>query len=412
MTSAEDEYGQLLLRPLDTEPPPVSTVSIAKALADGRKLRRLRRIKMYCAGTATAVALVAAAGLVIAPHAPGRERSAAPGGLSVSGDASGTGSDAPGPVAAVPTSGPLPSSCTVLPLEIPGGYTTGEVLGADPTGRYAVGTAGATDPEVIFWDNGKGIRATVPGQDPELRDVNRNGVAVGTSRDDGGYHAWIYRDGRATELAGPNNATADNIGAGGAIIGHVYEANRYYPVFWQSPQEKARPLALPAGATNAVVRDVDDNGRMVGHVETKPWLWEPSGFGHELPLPKGVQSVSEMWIRGDWVSANDADSGLGIRWNLSTDEVITTEINSTRRRNSARPINAQGWMVANDREGRPFLTAPDQSPFRLPLLSSEAPSTSEYLNYAVELSDEGRTVYGNSYDKGLKAKAAVVWRCQ
>jgi uncharacterized membrane protein len=398
MTSTDDEYGELLMRPLDHEPPQASTVSVAKALAEGRRLRRRRTIKLYCAGTATVIAMIAAGTLAVDPGwSPGGSTAAQ--------------RPAHGAPPAVAADGTLPTSCTVQPLAVPAGRAMSQVHGADPTGRYAVGMTGPVDPKVIFWDEGRPTTVDMPGNDPWLQDVNRHGVAVGTSYDDaGGFHAWLYRDGKVSELAGPHDSAADNINAAGMITGHVYQGTDLYPVFWSSPEATARALQIPPGA-HAVVRDIDDSGLMVGHVDTRPWLWQPDGTGQALPLPHGVTAVSQLWIRGDWVSGNDSDTGTGVRWNLRTGEVITTEVTSTRGMSSARPISAGGWMVANDRDRRPFLTAPGQSPLPLPLLSEERSATAEPSNYAVELSDDGRTIYGHAFDRTAKDRAAVVWRC-
>src|SRR5689334_7453376 len=56
----DEEYATLVLRALDAPPPHPSTVDIGRAVTEGRRRRRLRRLTgVLATGTAAAVVLVA-----------------------------------------------------------------------------------------------------------------------------------------------------------------------------------------------------------------------------------------------------------------------------------------------------------------------------------------------------------------
>ncbi|MEU4716555.1 hypothetical protein AB0F73_23280 [Micromonospora purpureochromogenes] len=71
-------------------------------------------------------------------------------------------------------------------------------------------------------------------------------------------------------------------------------------------------------------------------------------------------------------------------------------------------VNAQGWQVGTDKQGRAVLVA-DAEPVVLPALAGGQPTA--VSNIATTLSDDGRTVAGQS-DDATGTIQAVVWRCQ
>src|SRR5688572_9381846 len=74
---SEEEYGAVLLRPLSQDPPAPSTVDITRAITEGRRRRRARRLSGYAA--AATVTVIAMASLPTARGLLSQNATPAPG---------------------------------------------------------------------------------------------------------------------------------------------------------------------------------------------------------------------------------------------------------------------------------------------------------------------------------------------
>src|SRR6266508_2723411 len=123
---SDEEYGAVVLRPLAGEPRAPSMVDIARALADGRRRRRVRKIKVYCASTAAAVLVLAGGAALVAPRPDARPPLVAESSPAVPQPSPPTQPSAPAPTAQPSASHPAsantpsaPVSCKVERLPIP-----------------------------------------------------------------------------------------------------------------------------------------------------------------------------------------------------------------------------------------------------------------------------------------------------
>jgi uncharacterized membrane protein len=395
-----------LLQSLDDEPHTPSTVDISRAIAVGRR-RRIRRRVGYAgaaAVTALAVAGVSVAGGLIS-HAPPL--------------AAATG--APRATAPAP-----PTGCTLNRLPAPDNAPMALVSGADRTGRYIVGRSypKAGGYQAVIWHDGNGQNVMLPGDlEESLQDVNSTGTAVGWSYAGGGGAdtgpvPYVYYDGKVSKLPGVRRGSAYAINDAGAIAG---DDNGHAALVWPSPTAKPTRLPVPAGTSKAVAIDIDEDGTTVGTIDNgRPYVWFPDGTHRELPMPSldGKQAATAVVfsIRNGWATGVATD-GLGrkgtktkgvktgaVRWNVRTGEVgvfggLAMGANAT---------NPQGWQVGTDEQGRAVLLA-GAATVVLPDLASHQPGG--LSNIAATLSDDGRTIAGQS-DDATGTIQAVVWRCK
>ena len=422
-----------LLQSLDDEPRTPSTVDIRRAITAGRR-RQARRGAGY-AGAATVTALAVggasfAGGLVThtAPHpaATGTPRTSASAVPKPQYTIPGTaGWSAP---AATP-----PTSCKLSRLPAPGNAPMALVAGADPAGRYIVGRSypKAGGYQAVIWHDGKGQNVLLPGDlEENLTDVNSAGTAVGwsfagTSDADTGPVPYVYRDGKVSKLPGVKRGSAYAINDAGAIVGD----DGRWALVWPSATAKPIRLPVPAGTSGAGARDIDEDGTTVGAINNqpgaaldneRPYVWFPDGTHRELPLPsidgKPAATGYVASIRNGWATGA-ATTGFGrkgaslkdtkvvpVRWNVRTGEVRVIGALNAR----AGSVNAQGWAVGTDQRERAVLVA-GATPVLLPALVNQKPNG--VSNIASTLSDDGRTVAGQS-DDATGTIQAVVWHCQ
>lgn len=403
----DDQYGVALLRPLQDEPRAASRVDLARAVRDGRRLRGRSRL-LRRAGALIATAAVGAAGVVVA---------------TATGDS------------------PFPQSgCVVRQLPLAGGLTWVNAPAADPTGRFVVASGwlpggqtlapsagGRSEPgtdRVIRWNDGRPTVIVPPGGRGGATDVNSAGTVVGVAERDGPTVSWVYRNGRVDLLPGTGWVSAVN--AAGVMAG----SSEGRPALWLSPTQRPTVLPLPPGAFGGDARDIDDDGTVVGVVwnegysERRPYVWLPDGPHRQLPMPAvtGADGVATQ-VRNGWVAGGPMDvPGRGpgfvrtapalVRWHLSSGTVdVSPDV-------TRGVINARGWVAGLNQVGDvpnvewqytrvirdgtvtvlPALTPPDPlQPVR------DEPG-------AVMLSDDGRTVVGQSRDRDGRA-VPVVWRC-
>src|SRR5437763_4052510 len=208
----DEEYATVVLRRLDGPPPDTSTVDIGRAVTEGRRRRRIRRLTgLLSAGTATAVVLVAV------PVAAGALRPSGPlpGLVTMDGSGLPTGTAA---VAAQPP--PAPPARTIARLPVPQGEVS-PVTGGDPTGRYLVGRSYPDDTggrPLLMWHDGVVRQIDVPGDDQAFSDVTSTGDAVGATFIVGRSTGLAYLNGKLHQLAG-TDSEARAINAQGGVVG-------------------------------------------------------------------------------------------------------------------------------------------------------------------------------------------------
>jgi hypothetical protein len=436
-----------LLKSLDDQPRTPSTVDVRRAIATGR--RRVARRGAGYAGAAAATA-VAVAGASIAGgligHGPSRGPShAAATGAPKTGSATAAPAKRtytiPGTAGWTAPAATAPTSCALSKLTAPANAPMALVAGADPAGRYIVGRSYPKGGgyQAVLWHDGAGRNVMLPGDlEEQLTGVNSAGTAVGwsytgTTEADTGAVPYVYRDGHVSKLPGVRRGSAYAINDAGAIAG--VDDDRHAAVVWPSATAKPILLPVPAGTKEATTRDIDEDGTTVGNIDhALPYVWFPDGTHRELPLPdidgKPAGTAQVFSVRNGWatgVATKDAGStgakdpaagtaagkaagkarGTGavpVRWNLRTGEVSVTGV----LRFPASAVNAQGWQIGTDKQGRAVLVTgtgtvvlPDVATHTADGLST-IPST---------VSDDGRTIAGQS-DDATGTIQAVVWRCR
>jgi uncharacterized membrane protein len=421
-----DDDAAVLLRSLDCDPRTPSTIDIERAVRDGR--RRARRRRAAQAGSAVvAAALVIAGGGVAIAVRTGSLDTAIPDTSTTNTGASSAGSPsaAPSSTRAQPPAPAAPTRCALSLLPIPDGVRMALVSGADPTGRLIVGRSylSGGGHQILLWRDSKAHKVPLDGDDPVLNDINTAGVAVGGTfrATPGGGEENIRQvpvaylaNGSLVNLAGVTDGTAHAINEAGTIVG---ESARQ-PVRWASPQSAAEQLPLPAGASVGEAWGIDEDGTIVGFVESalhgeRPYVWFADGTHRALPIPTGAerpsndrrQSVRAYDIRNGWatgIAGLSSETGA-VRWNVHTGEVRVFPEFLIR----ASMANAHGWQVGTDRQGRAILLSPAGTVL-LPDLSRHEPGN--LRNIATTVSDDGRTIGGQSDDTNDVIRA-VVWRC-
>lgn len=388
----DEEYGNVLLRPLAGEPRTPSTVDVTRALAEGRRRRLRRRLLAYASSGLTALVLVTALTLTLTLGGlrDGAPRPVPPEtGVSVRPPTS----DSPAPRL----------TCSVTRLVLPpesGAPST--VTGGSPNGRYLVGTSNRPDPAFWIWDSTTvANRVALKGRGAGLADVNDSGVAVGVEEGvDGVVVPVVVEGGKVVRLStGAGIAVAIN--NAGVILG----ADSDGPVLWRSATGgKARLTTPDAGAG---VFDIDDAGTVYGSVGGRPYVWDSaSGSGGFVSLPPAVERALDGYrMRAGWL-VNRAPGGTSgdhaLRMNVATREV--TEVKELAGRPTA--VAANGWLAGYDRADRPVLVTPS-GPAVLPGLGV----TSTAVAIPKTISDDGRTIGGEAPAGDSTANTAVVWRC-
>ena len=431
-----------LLRSLEDEPRTPSTVDVRRAIADGRRRRRLRRgIGYTSAAAVTALAVTGASFAASGLSTKTPQNAAATGGAAASSAPKGqyTIPGTPGWKAPVATA---PTTCSLIQLPTPDNVPMALVSSGDPTGHYFVGRSYPKGGyQAVIWHDDKAEKVLLPGDDEEsLTDVNSSGVAVGWSfqghtEEDTVQVPYVYRDGQVSKLPGVKRGEARAINEAGAIVG----TDDSDALVW--PSATAKPIRLPVAAgsmqsastgktgarpqVTAVV--IDEDGTVVGNIGTsRPYVWFADGTHRELPLPtldgKPAASGRVFGIRNGWAFgvADSVSGGAGdpkaagaaakargqlqaVLWNVHTGEVNAVDDFQT----GADAVNAQGWQVGINKQGRAALVTGTAAQVVLPELANHEPLST----IANTISDDGRTIGGQSDDANGTIRA-VVWRCQ
>jgi hypothetical protein len=190
------------------------------------------------------------------------------------------------------------SACPMSAVAVPAGLTAVQISGADPSGRYLVGTAqdGSGQLHLVRWDGGTPADLGIAHSGGAA--VNRHGDVVGAEYDVtvNGYHPWRYHAGQFVALpvlnAGHGGYPAA-ITPDGTVVGTADDptGNLTQPVVWSAAGE-IRALALPAGDNYGTVVDADTDGSFVGvtgfdprdtsFVSAQPTVWNPDGTVRRL----------------------------------------------------------------------------------------------------------------------------------
>lgn len=305
-----DDHGVRLLRPLRVEPEGPSRIDMARAMAEGRKRRVLRR---WSGGVALiALTSVTAGGGTLAMAALDKE-TPLPAPTAVT-------SVTPSLQAAAPA-GPTRCEVTRLPTD---GVKKALVTAGDPSGRYLAGRVYQSSVSTIIWKDGKILaRPQLADGDPSFNDITSSGVAVGSAFIGERRQAYVYRDGKVTELDG-RHTEARAINEAGVIVGSIGEIFEEAPARWSSAGADVERLPMPAGYTHGSTDGVAENGTVVGSIAKSEtdvksgYLWSPDGTGYLMPLPtvKGVQatafwadSINDEWVAGRAVFEMDGSRG-------------------------------------------------------------------------------------------------------
>lgn len=445
----QDEYAGDVRGWLDSVDVPLSRLDTDQILQAGRF--QVRRRRQLAIGGTAAVALATMAAFPAAAQVwQGR---------------------AGGPPAAVGES-PVPAEplatleCTVTELPLPdeasGEVESGpdpevHVQAIDPTGRYVIGN-GPTTPTLvqdsselmprytpdgapalaIRWDNGQPVVIPALRQAAFPKDVNADGVVVGSGWDESTGRAWIYRDGGVTELAVPTgyvSTSASAINAGGDVVGEAWgSGGAHAVVVWQAANpDQPHLLDIPAGERASLV-DITDAGLVAGDVGSyvglngveptaRAYLWGADGVGRTLPVPEGARTAHVSSVRGDWAvgtawladpTAGDGVRAVPVRWDLPAGTVEVLDLGHPSL-NSAAAVNPAGEVLiagsAVIREGEPYaLPDPVDEGVIVPPGPIEDP-----LVETMATSDDGSMIAGNyillAPDGSLVGIHPVLWRC-
>jgi hypothetical protein len=411
----DEEYGTVVLRALDDEPRAPSTVDVTKALVEGRRRRRVRKIKLTCTGGAAAVLLIAGGFAVVRPDAgdgvPTVAQSAPASAPSSAGPTGSPSASAPASRAASGETGAIvaaPTSCSVQVLAVPGGRVKSIVTGGDPTGRYIVGRSyhfsrDSMELKVWIWDDGRAIQVPMPGDDQQLADINTHGVAVGYAWGVAGARPYVYRTGELSPLPGVEIGDAVAVNDAGVIVGNDEAARR--PVVWRTPDTPPVSLEVPPG-TVGTARDLAADGTVVGSVNERPYAWRPDGKGAYLPDPRADgKGGAATRITGDWAIGTLGMITVGLRWNLRTGTV--DEVTQFDGRPEA--VSEAGWLTGFDKLGRAILVTPRGT---LVMPDLHAHRAGGFTNMPFNISDDGRTIAGQAYEKSVDDNVAVAWNCR
>jgi hypothetical protein len=397
MTDNEREVR--LLESLRAEPVAASTVNVQRAMAEGRRRRRVRR---WSGGAAIAAVTVAAAvGGTVAAQATGARP-------APRNTAAGT--------AAAPAPKPSgPKDCAIHRLPT-GGISKAVATAGDPSGHYLAGRVypPGSHPRTVVWKDGRlQDGGTVPGEDADIYGINSKGVGVGSAYVDDKEYPYVVENGTATRLKG-GTGSAVGINAGGVIIGGLGADGETAPVRWSSADAAPTKLPLPSGATGGQVRAIGDDGTVIGSVQLgkdqKGYLWTPGGAGR--PLPPATIDGQTGEFTPFTMSAGWAYGNVSIALPDGGDRYESLPVSA----GDSTFGSANGWVLG---------TAPvvgGTAPTAVPVITAgghtvRLPLDPEAHNYLVtSFSADGHTVGGYSADSSRKAgepvpNRAFMWTC-
>jgi len=302
----DDEYGAVLLRPLDVEPAGPPMVDVPRAMREGRLMRR-RRWAFGGGFLAVLTTGLVTGSLLIAPATPHR------------------------PV--LPPDPPLPKSCTMAALPT-GKYKGAQVNGGDSTGRWHFGLSNPyvnTGPQhILVWHDGALVGdADRPGSEVNLSSINASGVIVGEANDKKtGIRPYVYRAGKISPLKG-GIGSAVEINDAGVIVGALGDDAHPVPVRWRSADAEPERLPTPAGSIiNTHNLTISPDGTIAGVVfrrgttsASETYLWLPDGTTRQIKAPPAAEdpkapvnplTFRHGWLYAEQVIAEKVDGSVGV----------------------------------------------------------------------------------------------------
>ncbi|MCW3814808.1 hypothetical protein ONA91_10110 [Micromonospora sp. DR5-3] len=305
----DDEHVADRLRWLDDEPAGPPRIDLPGAIQEARRRRRNRRV---AAAGAAALGVLAMAAL---PAALGGDGRAAPAPAA-----------SPSPSMPLPEprpTGPWQGVCTATLLPVPGDPRAA-VTGGDPDGRWLVGRRapqgqGRMDFGLLIWEGDRVGEVELPGSMQELADVNRAGLAVGSSLGAGNeWRAWAVRNGEVIGLPVVTSGGATAVNDAGRIVGYrnLVPGKPWIqrPVVWDSYRSQPVDLPLPGPQWEGTAIDIDEDGTILaamsdGHPDkpTRAVVWRPGAARPEvLPLPQVPGGRADRFLplslAGGWVT--------------------------------------------------------------------------------------------------------------
>ncbi|WP_148479294.1 hypothetical protein [Micromonospora sp. WP24] len=421
----EDKVADLLRR-LDDEPTRPPRVDLAGAIGEARRRRRNRRAT---AAGAAALGVLAVAVLPVALNGVDR---AAPA------PATSTGPSTPSPKPR--PSGPWQGVCTAALLPGSEEAAGSEVTAGDPDGRWLVGRLTMhdfRDYRLLIWEGNRVREIAIPGEDQQLRDVNRAGLAVGaTGRSLKLSQPWAVRDGEAIRLPGVSSGSAAAVNDAGRIVGFRNEEDgrevwtQQRPVIWDSPEAPAVDLPLPGPGWAGSAIDIDEDGTILarmadmtdaadGRQPQRAVIWRPGATRPEvLPLPQlpGGTTVDFMplSLAGGWVTGmayrekQPGKPGSARQEYLARIDLRTGKADLLPAVVLAGTGNARGWQAGTiSGTGNGTAVVTDTKLVRLPGLDGTTASGDGWVK---SLSDDGRVLGGQLFQN--ERGHAVRWTCR
>jgi hypothetical protein len=413
MTMYIDENNAAdVLAPLRDESPAPPRIDLGQVKGEAR--RRLRRHHLATASGAVAcmaaIAVAVPLGVAAVRHAAPTSHPSVPAAASAS-------------TKAVPTS----LSCTESLLPVPDGVTKALVGGGDPTGRYLIGRSYPGDKvgkeQPLIWDNGVAHKVAVAGEDAGVVAISSNGTAVAESFNGNTQSAFIYRDGKLTNLGGMTNVGPVAVNDAGTVAGIKNDNDTLVPIVWRTPTSPATALPMPGpkwrGRPSAVLSD----GTIIGSImptfdsmTSTGVIWKPDGTFELLPLPKiagvtGINgfnafNVSKNVLIGEAVESTSQETTFyPVAYDLTTGTY--TDLSQAKMWLSGG--NAQHWLVGSTGglNAKPALWTPGTGIIRLPALTAKG---GDIGNQPAFVSDDGGVLAGQDTDKHGVIRA-VVWHC-
>ncbi|HKE66447.1 MAG TPA: hypothetical protein VKB59_17585 [Micromonosporaceae bacterium] len=435
MTIDEDTVGQLVRR-LDEEPRSASRVDVARAMNDGRRLRRVHRVALPAAAAAAVAAIAIAVPFALggatgtgAPTAAGKTPTKTA--TAVSPPVS-----APSPTA-IPTyrptapppsragAPPVPASCSGRFLPLPQGVSAAIITDGDSTGRYLVGyaTGRSHSYQPILWTDGT---PTLLDADASYGSpvVNSHGEVAGSGLSVTGttveWVAWTYGDGTVTRLLhGDTSYMVAGINDNGDVLAlpmPQFEDGTQDPPFVPLAPvvlngDNVRHLdSVPDADATDFQGSIDNDGTVVGGANQSgnAYVWDPQGHISQLAGPSAysyASSIRNGFVLGGSGRDNPDLPGLFLaaRWDLGTGKAKSFHDVTL---SAAATITSSGWFAGNNDKG-PVAVFGD-TVRQLPRVPGAVDWTQ--FAFAATMSDDGHIIGGQA-DRTANDIGAVEWTC-
>ncbi|MFC0531226.1 hypothetical protein [Phytohabitans kaempferiae] len=311
--------------------------------------------------------------------------------------------------------------CTVERLALPSPDAYSVVFAMEPGGRHivgrtgSIGRTGSVDLDLLIWTDGRPRLVDLPGESQLPHDVNAAGVVVGSTVFGamGGpqeIRAWVYRDGAVAILPGTRGTEAFAVSDDGTVVGTVEGR----PVLWDPSANKPSSLRMPEAGWKGKAIDISADGQtIVGQltpdVKSRPYVWSADGTPRELPLPTidgetamtaSAKSITGEWVAGLATSRHD-DGGVPVRWNLRTGEVRVFPKYGL----VGASVSTDGRITAKGDGGRAVVLGG-----RNTLTLRRLDDNTGLHDTTYGISYDGRTIAGNAAS-ARSGTAPVVWHC-